>query len=154
MCAFGAHDLRTVRRLAQAGGQPVQPGVVRSGILSDEDARRRGTEDFARLLPDGLATNGHDLYTAYDGDETVGTLWLSVTESAGGLESFVYELAVHPDKQRRGYGRAIMRLAIDLCRQRGMVAMGLNVFGHNIGARALYDSLGFEVASTSMKLTL
>ena len=47
-----------------------------------------------------------------------------------------------------------MMLAIDMCRQRGMVAMSLNVFGHNTGARALYDSLGFEVTSTTMKLAL
>lgn len=35
-----------------------------------------------------------------------------------------------------------------------MAAMSLNVFGHNTGARALYDSLGFEVSSTFMKLSM
>ena len=127
---------------------------VKSGILTDKDARERGEADFARLLSDGLATDGHELDKAYDGSEEIGTLWLLSTESARGVESFVYELAVHADRRRRGFGRAIMMLAIDMCRQRGMVAMSLNVFGHHTGARALYDSLGFEVTSTTMKLAL
>jgi ribosomal protein S18 acetylase RimI-like enzyme len=32
--------------------------------------------------------------------------------------------------------------------------MGLNVFGHNDTARRLYDRLGFQVTSTSMKVDL
>lgn len=127
---------------------------VKASILTDKDARERGEADFVRLLPDGIATDGHELYTAYDGSEEVGTLWLFSKESARGVEPFVYELAVHADKRRRGFGKAIMMLATDMCRQRGMVAMSLNVFGHNAGARALYDSLGFEVTSTTMKLAL
>ncbi len=84
----------------------------------------------------------------------MGSLWLFVSESDQRAESFVYELAVVPDKRRQGYGRAIMQVAIDECRRRGIAAMSLNVFGHNTGARALYHSLGFEVSSTSMMLSL
>jgi ribosomal protein S18 acetylase RimI-like enzyme len=39
-------------------------------------------------------------------------------------------------------------------RRRGVVSVRLNVFGHNAPARELYDSVGFAVVSTSMKLTL
>ncbi len=127
---------------------------VKSGILTEPEARERGEADFARLLADGLATAGHELYSAYDGADLVGSLWLFFSESDQRSESFVYELAVVPDKRRQGYGRAIMQVAIDECRTRGVAAMSLNVFGHNTGARALYDSLGFEVSSTFMKLSL
>lgn len=127
---------------------------VKAGMLTDEDARERGEADFARLLSEGLATDGHELYTAYNDSKEVGTLWLFSKGSALGVESFVYELAVHADMRRRGFGKAIMMLATDMSRQRGMVAISLHVFGHNIGARALYDSLGFEVTSTTMKLAL
>lgn len=127
---------------------------VKSGILAESEARKRGESDFSRLLPDGPATAGHELYSAYDGTERVGSLWLFSKASEPEASSFVYELAVVPDKRRQGYGRAIMRVAIDQCRERGMAAMSLNVFGHNSGARALYDSLGFEVSSTFMKLSM
>lgn len=127
---------------------------VKSGILTEPEARKRGESDFARLLSDGLATTGHELFSAYDGTDLVGSLWLFSTESDPEASSFVYELAVLPDNRRRGYGRAIMQVAIDQCRERGVAAMSLNVFGHNTGARALYDSLGFQVSSTFMKLPL
>lgn len=127
---------------------------VKSGILGEAEARQRGEADFARLLPDGIATAGHELSSGYDGTEQVGSLWLWVRESEQRAETFVYELAVLPDKRRQGYGRAIMLAAISECRSRGLSAMSLNVFGHNTAARALYDSLGFQVASTTMKLSL
>lgn len=110
--------------------------------------------NFERLLPDGLATAHHDLWIAVDDDQPVGVLWLFTKSRATGPESFIYELLVHADKRRRGYGRAIMLAALDVCRRRGVVSVGLNVFGHNAPARELYDSLGFAVVSTSMKLTL
>lgn len=84
----------------------------------------------------------------------VGVIWLFTEDRAAGPESFIYELSVHEDKRRRGYGRAIMLAALTRCRERGVVAVGLNVFGHNAPARELYDSLGFAVVSTSMKLRL
>lgn len=127
---------------------------VDSGSLTAVDAEKRVAADMERLLPDGPATTHHDLWTAVDGGEPVGVMWLFTEDRAGGPESFIYELAVHEDKRRRGYGRAIMLAVLDTCRKRGVVAVGLNVFGHNQPARALYDSLGFSVVSTSMKLTL
>ncbi len=127
---------------------------VKSGILSPEDAAKRGEDDFAMLLPDGLATENHSIYTAFVDDVPVGTLWLEFRERPGGLQGFVYSLAVDESQRRKGYGRAIMQAGIEECRERGARAIGLNVFGHNDGARALYDSLGFGVESTSMKLTL
>ncbi len=48
----------------------------------------------------------------------------------------------------------MLAAALDVWRRRGVVSVGLNVFGHNASARELYDSLGFAVVSTSMKLTL
>lgn len=44
---------------------------VKSGILAESEARKRGESDFSRLLPDGPATAGHELYSAYDGTERV-----------------------------------------------------------------------------------
>jgi ribosomal protein S18 acetylase RimI-like enzyme len=47
-----------------------------------------------------------------------------------------------------------MEAAMQECRDRGVGSMGLNVFGHNDTARRLYERLGFQVASTSMRTDL
>ena len=128
--------------------------LVDSGALAPADAAERSAAQFAELLPEGLATAGHLLWTAFDREQRVGMVWLKVTEQADGLEAFGFDFRVEPHLRRRGYGRAIMRAVEHECRDRGVVAVGLNVFGHNDNARALYESLGFEVVTTTMKRRL
>jgi ribosomal protein S18 acetylase RimI-like enzyme len=119
-----------------------------------EEAQKRANEDFARLLPDGLETKDHHIWTAFSSDEPVGTIWIHVMPDRTPVHAFVYSLDVDQAHQRRGHGQAIMEAVIEICRARGVGTMGLNVFGHNEVARRLYDRLGFQVASTSMKRTL
>jgi len=54
-------------------------------------------------------------------------------------------LAVAPEYQRRGAGRALLAAAVDEARRRGARKLTLGVFGSNDGARRLYESFGFVV---------
>ncbi len=120
--------------------------IADAGAMSLAEARQKAADDAARLLPDGLATPGSHLWTAYDGDQAVGVLWLHVESRTAA----VYDIVVRPGLRRRGYGRAIMRAAERESRARGAVLLRLNVFGHNAAARNLYDSLGFQVTSVQL----
>lgn len=151
---FDAYMLVSVRDYAQS--------FVDAGILSAEAAARRSESDFERLLDQGLDTPYQHLFTAYDADEPIGVLWLYIpdesAEPADGPPTppgaYVYDVSVHEDKRRRGYGRAIMQAGMAESRARGAESLRLNVFGHNDGAKALYEQLGFKVTSTQMKLDL
>jgi ribosomal protein S18 acetylase RimI-like enzyme len=48
----------------------------------------------------------------------------------------------------------LVRRAADAVRERGATHLGLDVFGDNHGASALYDSLGFTVTAQQMALPL
>jgi ribosomal protein S18 acetylase RimI-like enzyme len=146
---FDEYRLVAVREYAQH--------FVDSGSLTPEAAAERSEHDYGQLLGAGLATPGEYLYVAHDGLDPVGLLWLHIPDEPDKLaavDAFVYDVSVHADKRRQGYGRAIMEQGIAICRARGARALGLNVFGHNEGAEALYEELGFQVTSTQMKLTL
>ncbi|MFY9915521.1 MAG: GNAT family N-acetyltransferase [Nocardioidaceae bacterium] len=123
---------------------------VSSGILDVEAAGERAEKDFAQLLPNGLETDNHLLWTARVQGEPVGTIWVMLAPERQPPHAFVYALDVDAAHRRRGYGQAIMEAAMQECRDRGIATMGLNVFGHNDTARRLYERLGFRVASTSM----
>jgi ribosomal protein S18 acetylase RimI-like enzyme len=125
--------------------------VAGSGSMSLENARQKAADDFARLLPDGLATEGHELFTVYDGDDPVGMLWLHFERKPDGEHAFGYDFSVREDLRRHGYGRAVMVAAERLCRDRGVLSVGLNVFGNNTGARALYEQMGYEPTSIQMR---
>jgi ribosomal protein S18 acetylase RimI-like enzyme len=122
--------------------------IARSGAFGERQARAKAADDFDRLLPEGLSTPGHELWTGHgeDGHE-VGFLWLHLAERADGLHAFGYDFEVREDLRRRGYGRALMVAAERLCRARGVASVGLSVFGFNAGARALYEEQGFTVTA-------
>jgi ribosomal protein S18 acetylase RimI-like enzyme len=61
-----------------------------------------------------------------------------------GLECYLAELYVVPERRGRGLGRALMLAAIELARKRGADYMDLNTGEHDLAARALYESLGFS----------
>jgi ribosomal protein S18 acetylase RimI-like enzyme len=126
---------------------------VDSGILTLDEATKRADEQFAELLPDGLDTPNHVFLTPVDGDEPVGMLWVHF-EDSGEHRAFIYDIQVWEHLRRRGYGRAILDALVDEARRRGARSIGLNVFGSNPGAKALYEQTGFEVTATQMKLTL
>lgn len=122
-----------------------------SGAMPEAEARDKAAADFERLLPDGLDSEGHLLLTAYDGDLEVGMLWLHVEQKSDGPHAFGYEFSVREDLRRHGYGRAIIVAAEQLCRERGVVSVGLSAFGFNLGAQALYEQMGFEVTAIQMR---
>jgi ribosomal protein S18 acetylase RimI-like enzyme len=57
---------------------------------------------------------------------------------------YVSGLAVDPQFEGRGVGRALMEELIELARERGGRRMTLRVFAPNERARRLYERLGFE----------
>lgn len=54
-------------------------------------------------------------------------------------------LAVHPDQQRRGIGRLLVRSAVEAARRRQARRLVLRVLGSNRPARRLYKECGFTV---------
>lgn len=128
--------------------------IARSGSMPEREAHEKAAADFARLLPQGLQTPEQVFWTAYDGDDLVGQLWLHLRPTSEGPEAFGYDFEVREDLRRRGYGRAVMVAAERECRELGVVALALNVFGDNLGARALYEQEGFEVTSVQMRKRL
>ena len=128
--------------------------IAASGMLPESEALAKAAEDFSRLLPHGHRTDNQHLWVAFDGDQEVGVLWLAFIEKSDGLHAFGYDFLVHPTLRRQGYGRSIVAAAEQFCREHGVVAVGLSVFGANAGAQALYEALGFRVTMLQMTKSL
>jgi GNAT superfamily N-acetyltransferase len=126
--------------------------MAASGTCSAEEARARSERQFAELLPDGLRTRNHSLWSLEAGQEQVATLWLCHHQYTG--RTFVYNVEASPQHRGKGYGKAIMRWAETVTLQAGDEVLALNVFGHNAVAIGLYTSLGYDVTDESRSLSL
>jgi ribosomal protein S18 acetylase RimI-like enzyme len=131
-------------------------GIVASGALPLAAAEQKAIRDTTTRLPDGFRTPGQLIFRLMAGEEPAGWLWLEVPYSGGGDPhmAWVNDIEVDQACRGRGYGRQAMLLAEREARDHGMTSICLNVHGRNTIARALYDSLGYEVMSQQMKKPL
>jgi GNAT superfamily N-acetyltransferase len=109
--------------------------------LSTEEAQQRSREQTGQLIPQGQDSPGMEFFTGRVDALPVGRLWLNVDQPM----AFVYDVEVFEDERRKGYGAGLMNAAAAWSREHGHRAIGLNVFAHNVGARALYDRLGYRI---------
>jgi ribosomal protein S18 acetylase RimI-like enzyme len=118
-------------------------------------ARGLATEEAVRVAraeyDEKFSGEGQLLFTAVDGTgAAVGALWLSTNSPDGADGAWVSEVEVERSHRGNGYGREIMTLAEAECRARGVHQLRLNVFGYNVVARRLYESLGYSVLFQKM----
>ena len=62
-------------------------------------------------------------------------------------EASLFNIAVDPDFQRRGYGRQLLQHLIDELIKRNVLTLWLEVRASNLPAIALYEQLGFNQVS-------
>ncbi|MEQ3551700.1 GNAT family N-acetyltransferase [Pseudonocardia nematodicida] len=125
--------------------------------LPEDTARAKVRDDLERLLPEGPDTPGHRLLGIEDelGD-VVGQVWLALTDPRTGSTevAWLYQIRIEEPFRRRGYARAALRAVEGLARDAGAQQLGLNVFGANTAAIALYESCGYAVTTQQMARTL
>jgi ribosomal-protein-alanine N-acetyltransferase len=123
------------------------------GLWSLEGYQREINSPTSELLaltgPGSLSPKKGDLNRSLTGSE-----WQFPTESLLGMgcfwsilsEAHVTLLAVHPDYQGQGLGRALLHGLLSIARQRGLEQATLEVRVSNHPALALYDKFGFQKA--------
>jgi len=82
-----------------------------------------------------------DLLLAEQGGALVGSVWLKV--EPGSDEGEIYVLAVAPDAQGRGLGRALTAVALDRMAARGLRRAVLFTEADNHAAVRTYTAAGF-----------
>jgi RimJ/RimL family protein N-acetyltransferase len=125
---------------------------VRAGTWDQEKAYDLSVQAHNRLLPEGLATHGHYLFSIVDEDleEKVGVIWFARLEDGGKQFAFVYDLNIFKQFRKRGYGAQAMLALEEKVKGVGLDTIALHVFGHNQVAHALYKKVGYETTDIMM----
>ena len=129
---------------------------VEDGRWSLAEAIDKSQEAHALLLPQGLQTPGQFFVHLHDAasGERVGRLWWTEAVKGGAVEAYVYNIEIDESARRRGHARAAFVELERVAREHGVQQLGLHVFGHNQGARRLYEALGFEPTSITLRKIL
>ncbi len=123
---------------------------VRAGYWDESEALEKSRQQTESLLPQGLQTKDHYIYSLFDGDQKVGMIWLKANPDRPGKDGFIFDVLVDEQFRGRGYGKEIMSLIEEKAGELGLKSIGLHVFGYNKVAKHLYESVGYEVSSLNM----
>jgi ribosomal protein S18 acetylase RimI-like enzyme len=132
--------------------------VVRLAEVADAEALGRLLDAFNREFgeptpgPRALAERVRELLPAGeltallagDGPDAVAVLRFRPDLWRPGLDCYLEELYVVPERRGQGLGRAVMEAALEHARGAGATGMHLGTSEDDVVARALYESLGFR----------
>ena len=103
-----------------------------------------GPERLAARVRQLLAGGEATILLAGEGPDGVAVMRLRPSIWTEGLECYLAELYVVPEKRGGGLGRALMTAVVEAARDAGADYVDLNTEDGDVAARALYESLGFE----------
>lgn len=125
--------------------------MVRSFQLSDyqhvtslletvltEECYEQTMEAFARQL----SWDSELVVVAVDGSEVTGIIIGTIDNHKG----YYYRIAVHPEHQRKGIGKALIRALRQRFEQRNVTKIMIAADEHNEPILPLYESLGYVAA--------
>ena len=122
--------------------------------FSAQEADLNIERNKSEILDGGFPRPHHHFLDIRHENQSVGTLWLASQEDRAPGQWFGYEFTIQPAYRSRGLGRETMRAAEHYVLAHGGTSIALNVFGPNTIARALYESMGYEIQNIGMKKTL
>jgi ribosomal protein S18 acetylase RimI-like enzyme len=124
---------------------------VASGQWAKEASLELSRKENDELLPQGIETPDNHFYTIIDEElNAVGMLWFAVKTKFNSRIAYVFDVSILQEHQREGHAfRAFTALEAEV-QQLGLTGIALHVFGHNTGARALYEKLGFHPTNISL----
>ena len=99
----------------------------------------------------------YTLYVALEGSEVVGSFALLVMDNLGHLgapSGIVEDVVVAPRRQGSGIGQAMMRFALDRCREKRCYKLVLSSNAKRERAHAFYEKLGFVRHGYSFRVDL
>ena len=131
--------------------QYIDERVAAGDSLAEAEANAKASNE--RLFPGGLPAPGQLVGRLVSSGQVIGYLWIGPA-GTDPERWWVWDVKVDDRYRGQGYGRQAMLLAESLARENGALTLGLNVFGHNQIARALYSSLGYEESAVHMRKNL
>ncbi|MBW2487793.1 MAG: GNAT family N-acetyltransferase [Deltaproteobacteria bacterium] len=140
-------DAVTSRRLAP--GEAKLLTQIQNRCFADSWGFNPNTEEEIAYRLSMQSRSPQEVILTYEGNHPVGYCWTITTgkenESLAETKGQIHMLGVDPDYRRQEIGRAILRNGLKALNARSLDVVELTVDGKNTAARALYESVGFEV---------
>jgi len=129
---------------------------IKAGTWAEVEALDRSAAEYGQLLPDGVHTKQHYLFSILNDPEQtpIGMIWFQLSESTHGRTAFIFDFNIEEGHQGKGYGRQAMEMLEQVARRMNIKKIKLHVFAHNTRAIHLYETTGFLTTDLHMTKTI
>lgn len=128
----------------------MQPGYLENinNLLSQlSDSVHTITEEELNTL---LSSSQSHLYVLESDGQFIGMTTLCLYQCPTGWKAWIEDVVVDQNHRGKGYGKLMVRKAMEECKNRGNVTLILTSRPSRIVANQLYQSLGFEKRETNV----
>lgn len=125
-------------------------------IIPFEEALKYASEQFDKLVPNGIATANQLFFDAFEtsSSKPIGFLWLGFQNRFGRTVASINDITIKPENRGKGFGKALMKLVEVEAQRAGATRIRLHVFHNNEVAKQLYFSMGFFPTNLDMRKDL
>ena len=125
---------------------------VQAGNWLPEEAHQKSAQEFAHLLPDGIASQDQHLFSIEEGSSgmKIGMVWFAVNRRGSHLSAFIYDFIIDEAYRGQGYGRQALAALDAQAASMGIESIALHAFAHNPTAIALYQKMGYAITDVHM----
>ena len=126
---------------------------VKAGNWSKENAFELAKQTMKKLLPEGINTKTHHLYSIYDkeSNKRIGIIWFKINENGlSNQQMFLYDILINEKYRGKGFGTQTMEKLEEKAKELKCDKILLHVFGHNNSAIALYKKMGYKITNLMM----
>lgn len=128
----------------------MKPGYLASInnlLLQLSDSIHTITEEELNIL---LSSSQSHLYVLESDGQFIGMTTLCLYQCPTGWKAWIEDVIVDRNFRGKGYGKLMVRKAMEECKNRGNVTLMLTSRPSRIVANQLYQSLGFEKRETNV----
>ena len=128
----------------------MKPGYLENinNLLSQlSDSVHTITEEELNTL---LSSSQSHLYVLESDGQFIGMTTLCLYQCPTGWKAWIEDVVVDQNHRSKGYGKLMVRKAMEECKNRGNVPLMLTSRPSRIVANQLYQSLGFEKRETNV----
>lgn len=97
-----------------------------------------------------IASPQSHLYALEYDEKIIGMVTLCIYQCPTGRKAWIEDVVVDQNHRGKGYGKLMLRKAMEECQNRGNVTLMLTSCPSRIVANQLYQSLGFEKRETNV----
>ena len=97
-----------------------------------------------------IASPQSHLYALEYDEKIIGMVTLCIYQCPTGRKAWIEDVVVDQNHRGKGYGKLMVRKAMEECQNRGNVTLMLTSRPSRIVANQLYQSLGFEKRETNV----